>query len=208
MDYNLELAPKSTEIVSTWEDAIEYCDNLVVNGKDDWRLPTYEELLMVREQYLREVRLDVILCNAYVDGSVETPDYWTCDYDITEPDEDYEADGDEEPIDMIQTYDFLTEVHDIGFANWELHARAVRTKEPYDSISVELAPRSYIKDVTLEEAQMYCFSLNIDGKIGWRFPTPEECYLFNRMHGIYWHSDDIGDDRNETYLIHPVRDIK
>jgi hypothetical protein len=38
----------------------------------------------------------------------------------------------------------------------------------------EIAPKSTETRLTWEEARMYCFSLNIDGKIGWRLPTKEE----------------------------------
>lgn len=203
MDYNLELAPKSTEIVSSWEDALEYCVNLVADDKEGWRLPTIIEMYIIREHYLQEVRLDTKLCDAYIDGSVETPDYWTSSYRIVESEED----DDDEPLTVIQTYDFLTDSADEGFDDWELHVRAVRTKEPFYNIPVELAAENYIKAAELEEAQMYCFSLNIDGKIGWRLPTPEECYYFNLLHGIYWHSDDTGNYTIRRRLIHPVRDI-
>jgi hypothetical protein len=199
MNFNLELAPKSTEVVSTWEDALEYCDNLVADDKEGWRLPTIIEMYIIREQYIQEVRLDTKLCDAYVDGSVETPEYWSSSYRIVE--------SEEEPLTVIQTYDFLTDSDDEGFDDYELHVRAVRTIEPFYNIPVELAPQSYIKATSLEEAQMYCFSLNIDGKVGWRFPTPEECYYFNLMHAYFWHSDDIGNDPDETCLIHPVRDL-
>ena len=40
----LEIAPKSTEKYLSWDDAVEYCKNLVVDGKTGWRLPTKTEL--------------------------------------------------------------------------------------------------------------------------------------------------------------------
>lgn len=41
---NLEIAPKSTEIQSNWHTAMSYCENLNIDGKTGWRLPTKEEL--------------------------------------------------------------------------------------------------------------------------------------------------------------------
>ena len=38
----------------------------------------------------------------------------------------------------------------------------------------EIAPKSTEIQASWYEARMYCFSLNIDGKIGWRLPTKEE----------------------------------
>ena len=39
-----EIAPKETEIKSSWDDARLYCFSLVIDGKVGWRLPTKEEL--------------------------------------------------------------------------------------------------------------------------------------------------------------------
>lgn len=39
-----EIAPKETEIVSNWNDAIMYCFSLNIDGKTGWRLPTKDEL--------------------------------------------------------------------------------------------------------------------------------------------------------------------
>ncbi len=33
----------------TWEDAVEYCDNLELGGYDDWRIPTVEELFSISD---------------------------------------------------------------------------------------------------------------------------------------------------------------
>jgi hypothetical protein len=41
-------------------------------------------------------------------------------------------------------------------------------------MNFEIAPKSTEVRLTWEEARMYCFSLNIDGKIGWRLPTNDE----------------------------------
>jgi hypothetical protein len=41
---NFEIAPKSTEIKATWDDARLYCFSLEIDGKVGWRLPTKDEL--------------------------------------------------------------------------------------------------------------------------------------------------------------------
>ena len=39
-------------------------------------------------------------------------------------------------------------------------------------MAVEFAPDDYHKfELDWYEAKLYCFSLNIDGKVGWRLPT-------------------------------------
>ena len=39
----------------------------------------------------------------------------------------------------------------------------------------EIAPKSTeVKLINCDDARLYCFSLNIDGKIGWRLPNKEE----------------------------------
>ena len=41
-------------------------------------------------------------------------------------------------------------------------------------MNFEIAPKSTEIQANWEDARLYCFSLNIDGKIGWRLPTKEE----------------------------------
>lgn len=45
----------------------------------------------------------------------------------------------------------------------------------------ELSPPEYEKTLTIDEAIMYCYSLNIDGKVGWRLPTISELQELGRM---------------------------
>ena len=40
----IEISPKEYEKKLNWDDAMMYCQLLVIDGKDDWRLPTKEEL--------------------------------------------------------------------------------------------------------------------------------------------------------------------
>ena len=46
---NFDIAPKSTEIQATWDDARFYCFSLNIKGKTGWRLPTKEELNEIYE---------------------------------------------------------------------------------------------------------------------------------------------------------------
>ena len=41
---NIEISLKEYERELNWDDAMMYCQLLVIDGKDDWRLPTKEEL--------------------------------------------------------------------------------------------------------------------------------------------------------------------
>jgi hypothetical protein len=38
----------------------------------------------------------------------------------------------------------------------------------------EIAPKSTETKLNWNDARLYCFSLNIDGKTGWRLPTKDE----------------------------------
>ena len=41
---NIEISPKEYETILTWYDAMMYGQLLVIDNKNDWRLPTTEEL--------------------------------------------------------------------------------------------------------------------------------------------------------------------
>ena len=59
--------------------------------------------------------------------------------------------------------------------------------------------------MTYDEAVMYCFALNINGKIGWRLPTYDEyCNAF--FSG--WYQDDPYRSFPDVYIVTPVRDLK
>jgi hypothetical protein len=46
---NFEIAPKSTEIKATWDEARMYCFSIIIDGKVGWRLPTKDELNEIYE---------------------------------------------------------------------------------------------------------------------------------------------------------------
>ena len=82
-------------------------------------------------------------------------------------------------------------------------------------MNFELSPKEYWKSLNQSEIQLYCFSLNIDGKIGWRLPTYEELnkLLASNIVSIGlagWHQNDIHDQRfklTEEMYCYPVRDL-
>lgn len=44
----------------------------------------------------------------------------------------------------------------------------------------EIAPKSVEVKLNWADARFYCFSLNIDGKTGWRLPTKKELNMFDK----------------------------
>jgi hypothetical protein len=43
-------------------------------------------------------------------------------------------------------------------------------------MNFEIAPKSTETKLNWNDARLYCFSLNIDGKTGWRLPTNDELH--------------------------------
>ena len=64
----------------------------------------------------------------------------------------------------------------------------------------EIAPKETEIEANWYEAKMYCFSLNIDGKIGWRLPTNDELNeIFqsaNDFRGFWYWSSTEGNGGN------------
>jgi hypothetical protein len=54
------------------------------------------------------------------------------------------------------------------------------TIEVFEPLNIELAPEQYCKMMNWNDAKLYAFSLNIDGRIGWRLPTDEEMGILLR----------------------------
>ena len=46
---NIEIAPKEYERYLNWYDGMLYCQLLIIDGKDDWRMPTLAELIYIYE---------------------------------------------------------------------------------------------------------------------------------------------------------------
>jgi hypothetical protein len=52
----------------------------------------------------------------------------------------------------------------------------------YKPLDFEIAPKSSEVQATFDEARMYCFSLKVDGKVGWRLPTKYELIkIYNKV---------------------------
>ena len=57
-------------------------------------------------------------------------------------------------------------------------------------MNFEIAPKESEIEANWDDARLYCFSLNIDGKTGWRLPTRKELneiYNSNNDFEIYWY---------------------
>jgi hypothetical protein len=52
-------------------------------------------------------------------------------------------------------------------------------------MNFEIAPKSTETKLNWNDARLYCFSLNIDGKTGWRLPNKEE------LNEIYYSENDF-----------------
>jgi hypothetical protein len=61
---------------------------------------------------------------------------------------------------------------------------------------IEIAPKSTETRLNWDDARLYCFALNIDGKTGWRIPTKEELNEIYEsenvfVEGGYWSSTEF-----------------
>lgn len=55
---------------------------------------------------------------------------------------------------------------------------------------IEIAPSEYERSLAYDDAILYCFSLSIDGKVGWRLPNISELRALglSEISG-FWFSD-------------------
>ena len=73
--------------------------------------------------------------------------------------------------------------------------------------TVEIAPEQYHIECTYDDALLYCFQLNIDGKTGWRLPSVRD-YLKNKGSEGHWEIEDVNMLLPITELTCiPVRDL-
>lgn len=71
---------------------------------------------------------------------------------------------------------------------------------------IEVAPKEYWKQLTMQDAKLYCFTLNINGKIGWRLPTEREYFNNFGIPMICWNQRyNTGSDIIRETV--PVRDV-
>jgi hypothetical protein len=65
-------------------------------------------------------------------------------------------------------------------------------------MNFEIAPKSTEIQANWDDARLYCFSLNIDGKIGWRLPSISELNQIynseNDFDGVWYWSDTTRDN--------------
>lgn len=66
------------------------------------------------------------------------------------------------------------------------YLRGLDNKKQPVELPFEIAPKSTETRANWDDARLYCFSLNIDGKSGWRLPTKEE------LNDIYKSPNDFG----------------
>jgi len=93
-----------------------------------------------------------------------------------------------------------------------LHNKA----DELDYAKLEISPKDYwSQDFLFEHAKLYCFSLNIDGKIGWRLPTVYECEIIRKQaepnlltalkqeNWVYTSTEPFYDEENHVYGSRP-----
>lgn len=85
-----------------------------------------------------------------------------------------------------------------------------------DYAKLEIAPKDYwSSEFLFEHAKLYCFSLNIDGKVGWRLPTVYECEIIRKQaepnlltylkqeNWVYTSTEPFYDEENHVYGSRP-----
>lgn len=76
---------------------------------------------------------------------------------------------------------------------------------------IEIAPTEYWEQIPINQSKLYCFSLTIDGKVGWRLPTQQEYnhYAAIQPTALFQEQlEGLGPDNHFLKLVIPVRDLQ
>lgn len=78
----IEVAPNDAPLMLTWEGALEYCENLVLNGSTDWQMPTKNQVLL-----MFEARNEMGLKNTF--NTLDTFNPYSNEYWAYDPNEEF-----------------------------------------------------------------------------------------------------------------------
>jgi hypothetical protein len=168
-----EIAPRASTFKCTWDSAKRFVNELNVDGKTGWRLPTKEELNQI---YQSE--------NDFTDDH-----YWTSTIGRNGAWTQHMVSGYQD--------DCVTEYRS-GCVR-AVRSPDVITNSSSTTLRFETAPKKSEIQCRWSEAQEYLENLTIDGKSGWRLPTKDELNEIYR-HGNdfekawYWTANTDGRD--------------
>lgn len=168
--YAIEFAPKIYEQFLDYRDSRVYCEMITIDDKEDWHLPTLQQLAYYN----------------FMAANFEWSSYWVWDNNLVD--------------DRRLCFNFSDQDATLVNRFQNAYCRPVRELviDPDLVNKIEWLELD-IDRLKWDDARLYCFSLNIDGKVGWRLPTIEELDSLHHTGKIkseltYWSSKTYEDE--------------